>query len=238
MKKTLLIFWLFIYFFGFDASVKGQDTLVYAKKEILTLEPLPYNTQTYTEFKKQKFYDYYRSQIQKKSLLDILREKLNQWLLRNFNKTLEKEEFNRFLWIIGIIILIIIGIVIYIKKPGIFYINKKNPLAYSIEEENIEIDDLDILTENSIKEKRFADAIRWQYLKTLKMLHERDYISYAANKTVNEYVYEIKNVNLRKLFLNLSGEFVYYRYGKGEADAEKFSAFRTAAETVQKLQAV
>jgi len=54
---------------------------------------------------------------------------------------------------------------------------------------------------------------------------------------VNEYVYEIKDMNLRKQFRNLSGEFIYYRYGKGEADAEKFSLFRTAAETVQKMRA-
>ena len=236
MKKTLLTLCLFFLFFGFTASIKGQDTLVYAKKEILTIEPLPYNTQTYTKFKEQKFYDYYRIEIQKKSIFDILYEKFNQWLSETLNKTINREEFNQFLWITGIIFLVATGIIIYIRKPGLFYINKKNPLIYSIGEENIEIQDLDYLTEKSVKEKRFSDAIRWQYLKTLKILHEEDYISYDANKTVNEYVYEIKNVNLRKEFRNLSGEFVYYRYGKGEADAEKFSTFRAAAETIQKMR--
>jgi hypoxanthine phosphoribosyltransferase len=238
MKKALLIFWLIFPIFGYTNSIKGQDTLVYAKKEILTLEPLPYNTQTYTKFKKQKFYDYYNVRIQTKSILEILHEKFNEWLSRVFNKTLNRKEFDTLLWIAGIIILVVFGVIIYLNKPGIFYFNKKNPLTYSIEDEDIEIEDLDHLTEKLIKEKRFSDAIRLQYLKTLKILHEQDYISYDAHKTVNEYVYEIKDENLRKKFRNLSGEFVYYRYGKGEADAGKFSGFRTAAVTIQKMRVV
>ena len=236
MKKTLLIFCLFILFSGFNALIKGQDTLAYAKKEILTFDPLSYNNQTYTKFKKQKFYDYYQTRIENKSIFDILYEKFNQWLSQAFNKTVDREEFNRILWIAGIIFLIVIGIILYIRKPGIFYFNRKSSLAYSLEDENIALQNLDYLTENSVKEKRFSDAIRWQYLKTLKILHEEDYISYDANKTVNEYVYEIKDINLRKQFRNLSGDFIYYRYGKGEADAEKFYGFRMAAETVQKMR--
>jgi len=236
MKKALIITWLFFLFFGFTTSLKGQDTLIHAKKEILSCEPLSYNSETYTKFKKQKFYDYYTIKIKSKSIIEILHEKLNDWLFQIFKTTMERKEFDRLLWIIGILIVIIFGLIIYIKKPGIFYLNKKSTLTYSIEEENIEIQDLDYYTENSIKEKRFSDAIRWQYLKTLKILHERDYISYDAHKTVNEYVYEIKDLNLRKHFRNLSGEFIYYRYGKGKADIENFSKFRIAAETIQTMQ--
>ena len=237
MKKALLLIFLLFPLIGYAPLVKGQDTLANAKKEILSLEPLPYNTQTYTKFKKQKFYDYYRLKIENKSFLSILYEKFNQWLSRVFKKTIERKAFDRMMWIVGILIVVILVAIIYFSKPGIFYFNKKHSLAYSIDDENIDIQDLDYLTENSLKEKQFSDAIRWQYLKTLKILHEEDYISYDANKTVNEYVYEIKDLNLRKYFRNLSGEFVYYRYGKGEADAEKFSRFRTAAETIQKMRA-
>ena len=238
MKKAFLILCLFIPLFGYALSIKGQDSLAYAKKEFLSVEPLSYNTQTYTKFKEQKFYDYYQTKIKNKSILDVFYEKLNQWLSRAFSKTIDREAFDKMMWIIGIIVIIIIGIILYIRKPGIFYRNKKRQLAYSVEDENITVQDMDYLTERSVKEKRFSDAIRWQYLKTLKILHEEDYISYDANKTVNEYVYEIKDINLRKQFRNLSGEFVYYRYGKGEANAEKFDIFRTAAETVQKMRAV
>jgi len=237
MKKALLILCLFFPLFGYTSLIKGQDTLAYAKKEVLSVEPLSYNSQTYTNFKKQKFYDYYRLRIQKKSFLDVLYEKFNRWLFRALEKTIDRDEFDKLIGIVGGFVVIVLGIILYKNKPGIFYFAKKNPLTYSVTEENIEIQNLDHLVENSIKEKRFSDAIRRQYLKTLKILHDRDYISYDSNKTVNEYVYEIKDENIRKRFRNLSGEFVYYRYGNGEADAGKFSVFKTAAEIIQKLQA-
>ena len=199
------------------------------------MDPLPYDVPTYTKFKKQKFYNYYRIKIQNKSIFDVLHEKFNQWLFRVLRKSIDRQEFNTLLWIIGFIVVVILGIIVYISKPGLFYVNKKNPLTYSIEEENIKVQDLDLLTEKSIEEKRFSDAIRWQYLKVLKYLHEKDYISYDVHKTVNEYAYEIKDANLRKLFRNLSFEFIYYHYGKGEAKFEKFIEFRTTAETIQKM---
>ena len=236
MKKAILIFCLFFPLFGYIPSIKGEETLTYAKKEVLSVEPLSYNSQTYTKFKKQKYYDYYQTNVKNKSIDDLLYEKFNQWMAQLFKKTIDRNEFNKLIWIIGIVFVVVIGIILYIRKPGIFYFNKKSPLTYSIEDENIAIQDLDYLTESSAKEKRFSDAIRWQYLKTLKILHEEDYISYDANKTVNEYAYEIKDTNLRKLFRNLSGDFVYYRYGKGEADAKRFYEFRTAAEIVQKIR--
>jgi hypothetical protein len=236
MKKTLLIVGLVFSFSGYTTSAKGQDTLTYAKKEILSPEPLQYNTETYTRFKNQKFYDYYRTKIVSKPIFDILYEKLNQWLYRNLKRTLERKEFDTLAWITGILILLAAGIILFVAKPGIFYVNRKNPLVYSIEKEDIEIQDLDCLTENAVKENRFSDAIRWQYLKTLKILHEQGYISYDAHKTVNEYVYEIKDVELRKYFRNLSVEFVYHRYGKGEAGADKFIRFRTAAGIIQKMR--
>jgi len=234
MRKTLLVLWLF--FSSFSGLIHGQDTLVYAKKEILNVEPLPYNTQTYSIFKKQKFYDYYRLNIQSKSLSDILYEKFNSWLSQLLKKTIGRKEFDILLWTVGIIFIVVVFITVFITKPGIFYFSKKNKLTYSIEEENITEYDMDSLIEKSVEEKRFSDAIRWQYLKTLKILHEQDIISYDLHKTVNEYVYEIKNVNLRKLFRNLSVEFVYCRYGKRDADVEKFSEFMKNAETVQKMR--
>ena len=236
MKTQLFIIVLFFTFSGSLVPAKGEDTLVYAKKETLRTEPLSLNEKTYTKFKKQKFYDYYQTRIKEKSLLDELRERFNRLLNQMFHKTLNRKEFNTFLWIFILLVFILIGIIVYLGKTGVFYGNKKNPLTYSVEEEDIENQDLDYLTECSIKEKRFSDAIRWQYLKTLKTLHEQNCISYEAHKTVNEYAYEIKDTETRNRFRLLSLEFIYYRYGKGEADAEKFDRFRMNAEMFQKMR--
>jgi hypothetical protein len=227
---------LFFSVFGGYIPAKGEDTLAYAKRETLRIDPLPLNQKTYTKFKKQRFYDYYQTRIKNKSWLEELRERFNRLLDRIFNKTLSKNEFNTFFWIFVLFVFIVIGMILYFGKSGIFYGNKKNPLIYSVEEEDIENQDLDYLTECSIQEKRFSDAIRWQYLKTLKTLHEQNCISYEAHKTVIEYAYEIKDAEIRNRFKALSREFIYYRYGKGEADAEKFDGFRMNVEMFQKMQ--
>ena len=234
--RKLLTFSLLLMFLNLPAVLKGQDTLVYTKKEILKVKPVKYNAETYSKFKNQKNYDYYSYNIKGKSIIESLREKINSWLWQRFQKSLNNDTFNKLVWLLGFILVIIFGIIIYISKAKLFYINKKNPIIYSVAEEDIEVEDLDYLTEMAISENRFSDAIRWLYLKTLKILHEKNYISFDANKTVNEYVYEIENVDLRKLFRNLSVEFVYYRYGKREADMEKFSCFKTNAGIIQQIK--
>jgi hypothetical protein len=105
-------------------------------------------------------------------------------------------------------------------------------LAYLLEDEDINGLDFDQLIEKALSEKGYSDAIRWAYLKTLKVLHENKLISYDTFKTVNEYVYEIKAVELKKQFRKLSLEFVYYRYGNGEADENKFLSFQSLSKQV------
>jgi hypothetical protein len=221
-------------FSGFIQAGEQGDTLSYAKKENLQTQTISYDSTTYAKFKKQEFYNYYKVKIKEPSLSQNLYERFNRWLQKNLNKSIEQNTFNTILWIIGMIVIIIILIILYINKSGIFYFNKKNPLVYSIEEESIEGQDFDRLREQSVKDGNYSDAIRWQYLKTLKMLHEKEMISYDSYKTVNEYVYEIKDSELRKLFKSLSQEFVYYRYGKGVANEEKFSGFHALSEELIK----
>lgn len=233
MKKRLSILLCIISFSVFQA--KGEtDTLLYAKKEILSVQPVSYDAATYENFKKQKYYNYYEVNVEKPSLNQRLREMFNRWLMRNMNKTIGTNTFDAILWIIGIIVIIVLFIIVYINNPGIFYANKKTTLTYTIENEDFESQNFDLLREKSVKERNYSNAIRWQYLKILKVLHEKELISYDANKTVNEYAHEIKDLDLRKLFKNLSRAFVYYRYGKGIADETQFSDFFALSEIVLK----
>lgn len=236
MKKQFLTYLFLTILSVIFIPVKGQDTLALSnvKKENLSPEPIAYDQNTYDKFKKDKFYNYYEVRIEKESILDNLYRQFAYWLARNMGKTIERKEFDTVMWIIGIIFLIVIIVILYINKPGIFYINKKNALKYSIEEEDIHGHNFDNLIKQSLSRQDYSDAIRWQYLKTLKGLHEKEHISYDFNKTVNEYVYEIKDSDLRKIFKKLSLGFIYYRYGKGEADENKFLGFEDLSKDIIK----
>jgi hypothetical protein len=222
-------------FSGYCFPVKGEDTLNRAKKETMPVETMSYDTLTYHQFKEQQFYRYEESLIKKISLSEYLLERLNYWLSKYWHRTLQQKEFNYLLLSVGALFFIALLVFILIKKPSLFFANKRNKMSYSIDYEDIEIQNPDILIEQAIGRGQYTEAICLQYLKTLKMLHERELISYDSYKTVNEYVYEIKMPELRSLFKSLSLEFIYYRYGKGIAVFDKFTRFQLASDAIIKI---
>jgi hypothetical protein len=210
------------------------DTPPPMREEYLVLDTIGYDAAVYEKFKTDRFYDYHEVRVDKKSLKNQLYEDLYRWFTRNFNKNIDRKDFDAFMWIIGIIVFIIILVIIYLANPSLFYLNKKNKLLYSVEEEDIHGSDFNQLIKEALYRKEYPEAIRWVYIKTLKALHEKEYISWEANKTVNEYVFEIKNLKLRKDFRELSEDFVYYRYGNGEANEKRFRNFESLSEQVIK----
>jgi hypothetical protein len=216
------------------SSTGRRDTLCSAEKENLRIESVVFDTLTYQKFKRQTFY-HYEEKIENPSLWQKLYEKFNRWLFKNLNKTMSREDFNRLLWGIGLIVIAGVAVTLYFHGPGIFYRNKKNRTSYTVDYEDIENQDVDRLIEQLLHQKQYPDAIRWQYLKTLKILHEKGLISYDAFKTVNEYASEIKDTGLRLDFKKLSHQFVWHRYGKREANADQFGDFRKASEELIKV---
>jgi len=229
-----LLFILILFFFGF-VSVNGTvDSLFYAPDEFLEVKPIQQDSLTYQKFKQQKFYNYYELKKEQKSLYQIILDWLNGWLLDKYNRTITTKTFNIVLWALGLLFIVIVGVIIYKNKGGLFYFSKKRKIFYSIEDEDIEGQNFDRLIESSVKQGQFSEAIRWQYLKTLQTFHEKGLIAYETFKTVNEYAYEIQDSQLRNSFRDLSKEFVYFRYGKGVAGKEIFSEFQSESEELIK----
>jgi len=226
---------ILILFSSSFVSVNGAvDSLFYAPDEFLEIQPVQQDTLTYQKFKQDKFYNYYEIKQEQKSLYQIILDWLNSWLSNKYNRTITGRTFNILLWALGLLFIGIVGVILYKNKTGLFYISKKKKIVYSIEDEDIEGQNFDRLIESSVKQGQFAEAIRWQYLKTLQALHEKALIAYETFKTVNEYAYEIQDSKLRSVFRDLSKEFVYFRYGKGVAGKEIFSEFQSESEELIK----
>jgi hypothetical protein len=210
VKNSLYIFLFFFFCAGWLHPAKGE------------IEPVTYDSITYEKFKKDNSYNYYRVRAENESGNNRFWDRFDRWFYRN--------TFDLVIW--GIAIIIVLLVVLYIVNPSIFYFSKKNKLLYSVDEEDIEGLHLDKLIKEALNKKEYREAIRWKYLQILKTLHEKNRISWDANKTVNEYVYEIKNQELRKNFKKLSGEFVFYRYGNGEANEERFRNFESSGNRI------
>lgn len=230
MRKKLLIilfcFWGGIYFSKGNEWVSEDTTSI----EIFSLDSIKYK-----EFKSQKSFDYYNQlPPETDSWLKALERKIYTWIRDNLSPSLTKSQFDNLL-IIGIIILLgLLIFFLYFYRPSLFYLNKKRKTDFLIEDEDMESEDLDEIINKAIRQKQYTEAIRFKYLKILKELTTKQYISFDANKTVNEYVYEIKNVDIRNDFKNISRIFAYYRYGNRESSMEAFESFNELSNQLLK----
>jgi hypothetical protein len=227
-----IFFYIITFIFLHPGTVKAEekaDTVIQPQKECMEIEVITYDPIVYKKFKRDPFYHYSKNQANTpiESLFDKLRR-----FLQSFGNT--RDDFNTIKVIIGAIVFCAILVILFLVNPAVFYFNKKNKLFCPVEDDIYEYNFEERIRE-TLNSGDYPEAIRWLYLQTLKTLHEKGEISWDANKTVIEYVYEIKGVELRKIFRKLSGVFVYYRYGNGYADEKQFHDFEALRERIVTL---
>lgn len=198
----------------------------------LFVQPVTFDSATLQELQQDKTLDYYHAEIEEPSIFEQLLNVFWDWLTKHINPNITHEQVNIGFWIVlGIIVVLIIWL-LYHYKPSFFYINRKRKIGFQVEDEDIHQLDFDELIRNAQAAGNYPEAIRWKYLQVLKNLHENEQISWDTNKTVNEYVHELKRPDLKPNFKSLSQQFVYYRYGNGVATEEDFKEFATLSNQI------
>lgn len=100
------------------------------------------------------------------------------------------------------------------------------------DEEIINNHDIQTLIDQALIDKNYRLAVRYYYLLTLQKLSGKELINWQAQKTNHEYIYEIKNSNLRQQFGKLTDVYDYIWYGNFEVDD---SAFAKAQHAFNKI---
>ncbi len=203
MKK---LFYIFGFLFLFCLS--HLNAVDYAPKDTVRLEPLSFDSVTYQEFKTQKQFDYYNQHPDEPNWIQKWKNGFYRWLTDRLSYNLTEKQFENILIFGLIVLLILIVVFLFIFKPSLFYMNRKQKLDYQIENEDIEGYNFERLIQEALNKEEYSDAIRWTYLRILKTLNQAELISFDSNKTVNEYVYEIKRNDLKSDFKNLSQQFL------------------------------
>jgi hypothetical protein len=88
------------------------------------------------------------------------------------------------------------------------------------QEEDINQLNFDELISSAMDKKQFKLAIRYLFLKSLKLLSERDLIRLKDNKTNYEYLREIKNSDIAEAFRDATFRFEWIWYGDFPIDDE------------------
>ncbi len=104
------------------------------------------------------------------------------------------------------------------KRP-----ERNKVVALTAEDEDIHEADIKTLLSKAIKNKDYRLATRYYYLTLLKLLSDHELITYDKDKTNSEYLFELKDNNMRSHFSYLSYIYNYVWYGEFSVDEPKFS---------------
>jgi hypothetical protein len=135
-------------------------------------------------------------------------------------KTLEYIVYSLF----GLIVLYLL-IKFLLQNPisSVFKTEVKTIDGFSYVEENIEQIDFDKLINTSLKENNYRLATRYLYLKCLKSLANKKTIEWHFDKTNSDYINEIKDLKLKRLFKRVSYIYDYVWYGEFPIDEASFN---------------
>ncbi len=135
-------------------------------------------------------------------------------------------------------LLIVFAIYILVKllvgdNASSFFSRKSKMVApLNIQEEHIENVDLDSYIKNALKEENYRLAIRYMYLKSLKLLSLNNIIDWHFEKTNSDYYREIASESLKENFKITS--YLYDNIWYGEYALDK-AGFENAKKDFERL---
>lgn len=178
------------------------------------------------EYKKDSRFDYAKNKQQgaQISLWDKLWYDISEFIDNVFNAVASSGALS----FVVIVVCILLVCLLLMKFIGVDYrtvLSKKkiDTPAIDIYTENVHEMNFDALISNALQNKDYRLAIRFIYLKNLKLLSDKEIITWNANKTNYSYQYEINNNNLRTKFLETTLIFDYVWYGEFPVEEAGFS---------------
>jgi hypothetical protein len=226
---------LFILIIGQKVSLgkTARDAIAYFPKDTVSLCPMTYNSKSFEYFKGKNIYNYSVSPIEgHRSLWEIIKETIRRFLETFFSEEVTESQIRTTLWIITVIVVVMIVLFLFFFKPSFLFRDKKQTVSFSVEDENIHRLNFSDLLKDALLQERYADAIRWEYLRLLKRLDERRIIVWDPHKTVVEYANAVKKTEIKAEFYNISRQFLYYRYGNFEASKEEWNFFVSSVNKI------
>lgn len=187
------------------------------------------------KYQKDKRFHYEQPNITKSTWL----YKLKYWFLDKIASLLENVIKTGSATIIIAIALVVLFVCLILKISGVKFralLGKKKldtpeVKLYGVEEIHTKFDDL---IENAMAKRDYRLAIRYIYLKNLKLLSEKEYIKWSPNKTNYSYQYEIADLQLRNMFIENTFIFDYIWYGEFPLDETYFAGIYSQMDKFSK----
>jgi len=99
---------------------------------------------------------------------------------------------------------------------------QKSAVGLSEEENIIKNENIDDLIQQAIANTEYRLAVRYYYLQILKLLSEKEIITWELQKTNSDYLYELNQHDLKDPFATVTRWYDYIWYGDFEIDEIKY----------------
>jgi len=155
-----------------------------------------------------------------------------RWFLNALNETFGFDISPETLMILEYVIYVLMGVLaIYLLVR--MFVNEKFSTIFSkkaktiddldLSEKHIEVIDLDALMEEALKDKNYRLAVRYQFLKILKLLSQKNIIEWHFDKTNMDYEREIDETGLQLEFKKASYLYENIWYGEQPIDENGYT---------------
>ena len=126
--------------------------------------------------------------------------------------------------LLGVLLFLIIRFFLKANTRNILFAkNNKASVILSEEERIIKTEDIQALIKQALEAKQFRLAIRYYYLFILKLLSEKELITWELQKTNDDYIKELSNSKLQPLFSKVTLLYDYIWYGEFAIDQESYN---------------
>jgi hypothetical protein len=189
-------------------------------------------------------FDYEPKIKKEKTRWDRFKDWLKYWLSRFLAPGQSGGKVTGLMIAVRIVAFLALGLVVYLiarailNKQGYWIFGKasKKIAVQDIDEQNIHEMDFGKLIGDAAHGSNYRLSVRYYYLWLLKKLSDREVIQLHSDKTNSEYLYEIRDKQLRKDFEYLSYVYDHSWYGEFELDTEAYAkvekAFRKTINTL------
>jgi len=232
------LFFLFLLLVQFSHASQQRDSLTLAKDTVQQL-----TLRSYEENLSQKYVgNDFNYELKDGESQNLLARFIN-WILRGLVDTFGIHIPPNIALIMEYFIYILMGaLALYLllkfligeNMASLFTKKAKAILDLKLEENHIETLDLEALINQALTQKDYRLAVRYQFLKALKILSQNQLIEWHYEKTNWDYQKEIKRPKLNKIFKEISYLYDYIWYGEQVIDEIKYNTTALQFSALQK----
>ncbi|CAM4193311.1 DUF4129 domain-containing protein [Zobellia roscoffensis] len=241
MRKLHFLLLLILCCVGITSAQQDSLRIVY--------DTVPLQVKTISEDELNKFYEddafQYEITEAERTWWDDFKSWLSNIMLRIFEGIFGVDEASGILAVvIRIFPYVLLGILIYILIRFFLNINstslkqaKANAALVSLSEEEriIKNENIHDLIEQALARKDYRLAVRYSYLHVLKLMSEKELITWKPQKTNDDYLQEISKTNLQKPFTTITRLYDFTWYGDFHISEVEYQKARKAFLSIEKI---